>query len=268
MSVAVGPAPITATPQPFLKSAGAETERLGEPLEIVPVAGGSLVLLEPQPPAGIYAVKSRYGIGPLNRWQSGSPLIIGVRGRHRSPADGERTRHRRRSAHGKVAGERQRKCGDSAGRRDAGERWRTRVARQDHVGKLLGRNPGTTDLNLITSRRGVKRVIPQPVGRERIRERLRQPRVRKNRRERRARLPVAAEVQIRTVAPAIGRPCALKTMSSLREPCASARPANPANRKNADIMQTRGREPAQGALRSVLVQSDHFDESPCERFAL
>src|SRR3990172_10944198 len=37
--------------------------------------------------------------------------------------------------------------------------------------------------------------------------------------------PVDAAVQIRTVAPASGRPCALMITSSLREPCAPAGPA-------------------------------------------
>ena len=39
--------------------------------------------------------------------------------------------------------------------------------------------------------------------------------------------PVAEAVQTRMFAPAIGRPCALKTISSLREPCALATGALP-----------------------------------------
>ena len=66
--VEVGPAFSTAMPQPFLKSRAFATVRLALPEEIVPVVGGSVeVLTELHPPAGMYPLMSRQGIGPLKR---------------------------------------------------------------------------------------------------------------------------------------------------------------------------------------------------------
>src|SRR5260370_8155100 len=64
----VGPAFNTAMPQPFLKSRAFASVRLALPEEIVPLVGGSVcVLMELHPPAGMYPLMSRHGIGPLNR---------------------------------------------------------------------------------------------------------------------------------------------------------------------------------------------------------
>src|SRR5580692_10411819 len=52
--------------------------------------------------------------------------------------------------------------------------------------------------------------------------------------------PVADEVQMRTVAPAIGRPCALNTISSLREPCAWSVGAQISTQKKAIITTIEG----------------------------
>src|SRR5690348_3739989 len=69
VSEAVGPALRTAMPQPFLKSLALASVSEELPEEIVSVVGGSICgMLELQPPAGIYLVISRKGMGPPKRW--------------------------------------------------------------------------------------------------------------------------------------------------------------------------------------------------------
>ena len=67
-SVAAGPACSTAMPQPFLKSLAAARASVVDPPLIVPVVfAPASVAVDEHPPGGMYAVKSRHGMGPLNR---------------------------------------------------------------------------------------------------------------------------------------------------------------------------------------------------------
>src|SRR5579864_7265495 len=69
VSEEVGPALSTAMPQPFLKSLALASVSEELPEEIVPVVCGSIWgIVELQPPAGMYLVISRQGMGPPKRW--------------------------------------------------------------------------------------------------------------------------------------------------------------------------------------------------------